>query len=64
MKCPWSQAHMEAITVQSETLDPDTGTNIARANRLDWMNNRAALVNTWRLIEYNANSLQAGMNVT
>ncbi len=58
-----ARARVEAITVQPETIDATTALNIARANRLDWMNNRAALVDTWRLIEYNANSLQAGLNV-
>jgi hypothetical protein len=58
-----ARTRVEAITVQPETLDPATAMNIARANRLDWMNNRAALVDTWRLIQYNANSLLAGMNV-
>ena len=58
-----ARARVEAITVQPEAIDAATALNIARANRLDWMNNRAALVDTWRLIEYNANSLQAGLNV-
>ena len=55
-----ARARVEAITVQPEMIDPTTALNIARANRLDWMNNRAALVDTWRLIEYNANSLAGG----
>jgi len=58
-----ARARVETISIKRETLDPDEALNIARANRLDWMNNRAALVDTWRLIQYNANSLRAGMNV-
>ena len=34
------------------------------ANRLDWMNNRATLVDAWRLIAFNANALKAGVNLT
>jgi hypothetical protein len=45
-------------------LGPKDALDIARANRLDWMNNRAALVDTWRLIQYNANALQSTLNVT
>ena len=33
---------------------------VARANRLDWMNIRAALVDQWRLIQFNAMALLAG----
>jgi hypothetical protein len=58
-----ARARVERISIKRETLDPDEAFSIARANRLDWMNNRAALVDTWRLIQYNANSLRAGMNL-
>lgn len=36
----------------------------ARVNRRDWMNARAALVDTWRLIEFNANALKSGLNIS
>ncbi|MCH7685222.1 MAG: TolC family protein, partial [Planctomycetes bacterium] len=36
---------------------------IARANRFDWMNNRAALVDSWRLIEFNANALESNLDI-
>ena len=58
-----ARARVEAITVVPERLDPDLAFEIARANRLDWMNNRAALVDQWRLIQYNAMSLLAGLDV-
>lgn len=35
----------------------------ARWNRRDWMNARAQLVDTWRLIEFNANALKSGLNL-
>ena len=36
---------------------------IARANRFDWMNNRAVLVDSWRLIEFNANALESNFDI-
>jgi hypothetical protein len=58
-----ARARVEAISVDGEPLDPDVALEIARANRLDWMNNRAALVDQWRLIQYNANALLSGLDV-
>jgi hypothetical protein len=58
-----ARARVEAVTIDLEPLDPDIAFEIARANRLDWMNNRAALVDQWRLIQYNAMSLLAGLDI-
>ena len=58
-----ARARVEAIAVDGESLDPDAALEIARANRLDWMNNRAALVDQWRLIQFNANALLSGLDV-
>ena len=58
-----ARSRVEAIAIDLEPLDPDVAFEIARANRLDWMNNRAALVDQWRLIQYNAMSLLAGLDV-
>ena len=57
------RARVEAITLNPVTLDSDLALEIARANRFDWMNNRAALVDTWRLIAFNARSLMSSVNV-
>lgn len=35
----------------------------ARFNRRDWMNARGALVDSWRIIQFNANALRAGLNI-
>jgi hypothetical protein len=59
-----ARSRMEAITLQHETLSSEDALAIARGNRLDWMNNRAALVDTWRLITYNANALESYLNLT
>ena len=58
-----ARARVEAINIVPERIDPDMAFEIARANRLDWMNNRAALVDQWRLIQYNAMALLAGLDV-
>ncbi len=58
-----ARARLESITVPHVKLDGVRALDIARANRLDWMNNRAALVDQWRLIVYNANALKAGLDV-
>jgi hypothetical protein len=58
-----ARARVETFAIKYETLKPAEALNIARANRLDWMNNRAALVDTWRLVQYNANFLRSGLNL-
>lgn len=58
-----ARARVEAITIIPERIDPDIAFEIARANRLDWMNIRASLVDQWRLIQYNAMSLLAGLDL-
>src|SRR5262245_2864647 len=51
------------ITVEPIDLTPELALEIARESRLDWMNNRAALVDTWRLIEFNANALKSDLTL-
>ncbi|WP_166828727.1 TolC family protein [Thalassoroseus pseudoceratinae] len=57
------RARLETITVDPVNLDPHHALEIARRYRLDWMNNRAALVDTWRLIEFNAIALKSDITV-
>ena len=47
-----ARARLETIVVDPIELDSRDALNIARVNRLDYMNNRAALVDSWRLIEF------------
>lgn len=58
-----ARARLEAISIERIELSPKEALEIARTNRLDWMNNRAALVDTWRLIEFNANRLESNLDV-
>jgi hypothetical protein len=59
-----ARARLEQISVEIINLEPKAALEISRQNRLDWQNARASMVDTWRLIEYNANAMQAGLTVT
>ena len=58
-----ARARVESVTLDTVELTYEPAIQIARANRFDWMNNRAALVDTWRLIEFNANRLESNVDV-
>ncbi|MCX7423637.1 MAG: hypothetical protein NT013_29440 [Planctomycetia bacterium] len=58
-----ARSRLEIITVEPVELHPLEALAIARCNRVDWMNNRAALIDTWRLIEFNANALETGLDI-
>jgi hypothetical protein len=51
------------VELEHVDLEPDLAIEIARANRRDWMNARSNLVDSWRLIEFNANDLLARLDV-
>lgn len=59
-----ARARVESVTARRIDLDATRAFAIARANRLDWMNNRSQLVDTWRLIAYNANALLSNFSLT
>jgi hypothetical protein len=56
-------ARLEGISLSPIDVLPAAGIEIARANRLDWMNARANLVDAWRQIEFNANELEADLDL-
>jgi outer membrane protein TolC len=58
-----ARARLEVVTISPVKLGPGVALSIARSNRLDWMNNRAALVDSWRLIAFNANTLLSDLDV-
>jgi len=66
-----ARARLESVVVEPVELDTDLELKIAQqralrialSNRLDLMNNRANLVDSWRLIAFNADALQAGLNI-
>jgi len=59
-----ARARIERVSVEPIALTSEAALEIARTNRLDWMNNRAALVDVWRLIEFNANRLKSDFTVS
>lgn len=56
-------ARTELVELVRVNLDPETALEIARENRRDWMNARAALVDAWRLIEFNADNLESSLDL-
>ena len=59
-----ARARLEAVSVEAIELDSREAFGIALANRMDFMNGRAALVDSWRSIQLNADALQSVLNVT
>ncbi len=58
-----ARARVESIVLEPVDIDAQTAFRFATTYRLDIMNNRAALVNSWRLIEFNARSLRSDLSV-
>jgi hypothetical protein len=59
-----ARARLEAVTIEPVDLDSVQALSIAEAYRQDLMNNKATVVNTWRLITFNANALKSALTVT
>ncbi|MBW8039798.1 MAG: hypothetical protein FVQ85_07345 [Planctomycetes bacterium] len=59
-----ARARLEAVTVETIELRSQNAFKIALASRMDFMNGRAALVDSWRLIQFDADALQSVLNVT
>jgi hypothetical protein len=58
-----ARARLEAISVEPFELESEEAFEIALANRLDFMNGRAALVDNWRQIQVRADALQSNLTV-
>lgn len=60
------QARMRTNSVVLLPIDmtSEQALRIASQNRRDWANARNELVNAWRLIQFNANALQSGLDLT
>lgn len=59
-----TRARLDTITLVPTSITPEDAFQIASENRLDWMNRRASLVDTWRQIDLAANQLKGDLNVT
>ncbi|WP_345326883.1 hypothetical protein [Novipirellula rosea] len=58
-----ARARTESVLLPEVDIEPATALQIARANRRDWANARADLVDQWRLIEVVANDLESSLDV-
>ena len=54
---------LETATLPPIHLSEEEAVSIAKENRLDLMNARARLVDAWRQIDFNANSLQSVLDI-
>jgi hypothetical protein len=58
-----ARARTEGIELASVDIRAEEALEIARRYRLDWMNARANLVDSWRLIEFNADQLESTLDI-
>lgn len=58
-----AKARLDAITFEPVDISPEDAFCIASRYRLDWMNARAAVVDSWRLIHFNANDLESDLDL-
>jgi hypothetical protein len=58
-----ARARSEAVELTAIDIKADQALEVARKYRRDWMNNRAALVNSWRNIEFVADQLRGSLDV-
>ena len=59
-----ARARLDTSTLIPIELTAEEAFEVARGNRRDWMNARAAVVDQWRLIEVAANDLKSDLDVT
>ena len=58
-----ARARIESVVLPPVDIMPEEAVEIARKNRLDWMNTRAGLVDSWRSIEVVADNLESTLDV-
>ncbi|MFM9959926.1 MAG: hypothetical protein ACKV2Q_01730 [Planctomycetaceae bacterium] len=58
-----ARTRLHGVALVPVRVTPETAYQVALARRPDWMNAKAALVDTWRLIEFNANALKSNLTV-
>ncbi len=58
-----ARTRLHGVALIPVRVTPETAFQVALARRPDWMNAKASLVDTWRLIEFNANALKSGLTV-
>lgn len=58
-----ARARTETALLGDVDIEPREAIEIARRTRQDWLNNRAALVNSWRAVEVVADDLESTLDV-
>ena len=58
-----ARTRLHGVVLVPVRVTPETAFQVALARRPDWMNAKASLVDTWRLIEFNANALKSNLTV-
>lgn len=58
-----AKARTDTVQLVPIELEWDKAFEIARQYRRDWMNARASLVDSWRLIEFNADNLESSLDL-
>jgi hypothetical protein len=58
-----ARARIESAQLAKVNLKAEEALEVARQYRHDWMNARAAVVDQWRLIEFNADNLEGSLDV-
>jgi hypothetical protein len=59
-----ARARLHAISLRPINVSPQIAFHVALSRRPDWMNAKASLVDTWRLIRFNANALRSNMSIS
>ncbi len=58
-----ARARLHGISIIPCNVSPETAFQVALSQRADWMNYKASVVDSWRLIRYNANALRTNFTV-
>ncbi len=58
-----AEIRLQGISLPPIEITAQKAVEVARLNRLDWMNARANLVDTWRKIEFRANDLKSNLDL-
>lgn len=59
-----ARARLDTVDIDPTELTDDEALAIASLHRRDWKNARASLVDSWRLINFNANDLLSDLDIT
>lgn len=58
-----AKARLESLVLPPVNIDAESALGVASKYRHDWMNARAALVDSWRLIHFNADNLESDVDI-